>query len=142
MWVNLLLACGVLIIVVSLWFGISYWLSPNVKDPDGKARVTGTCGDTMELHLKLQKNRIRETSHYTTGCTYSYNCIAAVAQLVKGQTPEEALNLDANTVQKSIGGLPEDHMHCATLAVDALHEAVGDCMRKMVGKKSPPSLRS
>lgn len=84
----------------------------------------------MEIRLRFGGGRVAETSHFTTGCLYSVNCIAAAADLVKGKTPEEALDVDADTIQKSIGGLPTDHMHCATLAVETLKEAINDYMRK------------
>ena len=139
MWLNFLYACGLLTLIVWLWFGVYCWLNPYLEKPDGKASVTGSCGDTMEIRLRFRQNRVAETSHLTSGCLYSMNCISAAAGIAIGKTSEECLDIDADTIQKSIGGLPTDHMHCATLAVATLQEAIHDYMRKFTGKPSTPS---
>jgi nitrogen fixation NifU-like protein len=133
MWQNLFLGAGVLIAIVLAWFLVYYWLNPILRKPDGKARVTGECGDTMELCLEFKSNKVAATSHWTNGCVYSLNCICAAADLAKGKTPDELMNIDAHAIQHSIGGLPKDHMHCATLAVATLQEAVGEYVRKTIG---------
>ena len=130
MWWNLLFASGILVVIVGAWFGVYYWCNPRLEDPDGQASIVGSCGDTMEIRLRFGRGRVAETSLFTTGCTYSANCLTAAANLAKGKTPEEVLDIDADTIQKSIGGLPRDHMHCATLAVETLKEAINDYMRK------------
>jgi len=135
MWVHLLVASGVLSAVVLLWFGIYVWLNPRLANPDGEASVTGTCGDTMELHLKFRANKVSETTHWTNGCVFSLNCIVAAADLAKGKTPEELLDILPERIVDSIGGLPSDHMHCATLAVAALKEAVNDYMKKATHRR-------
>lgn len=139
MWLNLLFAAGVLIAIVGAWFGLHYWLNPYLEAPDGKASVTGECGDTMEIRLRFSENRVTETSHWTNGCTFSLNCISVAALLAKGKTPEDVLDIDADIIQKSIGGLSTDHMHCATLAVATLRKAIDDYMRKSTGKPLRPT---
>jgi hypothetical protein len=48
-----LLGSGLLFLFIGIWFGITFWLTPRIKHPDGKARLTGSCGDTMEIHLQF-----------------------------------------------------------------------------------------
>ncbi len=136
MWFSLLAATGLMMLLVGIWFGSYYLLTPHVKNANGQARITGTCSDTMEIRLRFDKNRVAESSYWTSGCVYSLNCICAAADLAKGKTPAEIFDIDANAVQETIGGLPLDHMHCATLAVDTLQEAVNDYMRKSLVKSS------
>ena len=136
---NILLASGLLIVIVGLWFGVYWWLNPRLEDPDGEASIVGTCGDTMEIRLKFSGNRVKDTSYSTTGCLYSMNCLVATADLARGKTLEDALDISPETIQESIGGLPTDHMHCATLAVATLKTAIDDYMRKTTGKPSKPS---
>jgi nitrogen fixation NifU-like protein len=125
------MGAGILTLVVVTWFLAHYWLSPHVQEPDGHARVTGACQDIMELSLRFKNNRVADTAYWTSGCTYSLNCIAAAAQLVKGKTPDEALaQVGAAEIQAAIGGLPKDHMHCAVLAADTVEKALGDYVRK------------
>ena len=124
----------VLLILVGLWIGIYFWLTPHVKDPDGKARITGSCGDTMEISLKFNEDRVTKTSYWTDGCTYSFNCAHAATELAKGKTPDKVIEVDADRIQEYIGGLPRDHYHCAILAADTLMAAVDDHLRKQTGK--------
>jgi NifU-like protein involved in Fe-S cluster formation len=132
--VNLLIGIAILTGIVLLWFLLTYWLNPHVETPDGKARITGSCGDTMELSLKFRNDRVVEAAYWTNGCAYSLNCICAAADLAKGKTPDEILEIDPELIQKSVGGLPRDQMHCARLSVETIHAALEDYMQNMRGR--------
>jgi nitrogen fixation NifU-like protein len=125
----ILLGAGVLLALTFLWFGIYYWLTPHIKRPDGKARLTGVCGDTMEISLTFKGDRVTKSSFWTDGCAYSLNCVCAAADLAKGRSPDEILEIEADTIQESVGGLPRDQMHCAALSIETLHAALNDYMR-------------
>jgi NifU-like protein involved in Fe-S cluster formation len=131
--VAVLAACGVLLGIVGLWFFTTYWLTPHIKHPDGKARITGNCGDTMEIELKFMRGRVSETSYWTDGCAYSLSAVYAAADLAKGKTPDEIIEVDAELIQKTIGGLPTDHMHCAKLAAETLQSALENYMSRSGG---------
>ena len=128
--VSVLVAGGVLLGIVGLWFFITYCLTPHIKQPDGKARITGLCGDTMEIDLKFRGDRVSETSYWTDGCAYSLSAVYAAADLAKGKTPDEIIEIDANVIQKTVGGLPTDQMHCAKLAAETLQSALENYMLK------------
>ncbi len=131
---SFLLGIGILTTIVLLWFLITYWLNPHVESPDGKARITGSCGDTMEISLKFRNERVTEAAYWTNGCAYSLNCICAAADLAKGKTPDEILVIDPELIQQSVGGLPQDQMHCARLSVETLHTALEDYMQNTRGR--------
>ena len=126
----LLLISAVLFVVIGLWIGIYFWLSPHVENPDGKARITGACGDTMEICLKFKDERVIKTSHWTDGCAYSLNCVYSAVDLAKGKTPDQILYIDTDLIQRSVGGLPSDHLHCAQLAAETLQAALDDYMKE------------
>ena len=130
MLVNLLIGTGLLIVLTLVWFLFHYKFSPHLNRPDGAARITGTCGDTMEVRLKFEAGRVVETSHWTDGCVYSMNCLVQAVELARGKTPEEILDIFPTHIERRVGGLPLDHMHCAALAVQTLHAAVDDHMQK------------
>lgn len=135
----LIILSVVLSTTVGLWFIITYWLTPHLKNPDGKARFTGPCGDTMELYLKFRKDRVVESAYWTDGCIYSLNCLSSAAELAKGKNPDEILEIDADLIQETIGGLPRDQIHCAQLAVETLQFAVEDYMLR---SRTRPALRA
>jgi nitrogen fixation NifU-like protein len=127
---SLLIGIGILTGIVLLWFLLTYWMNPHVELPSGEARLTGFCGDSMEIALKFRNDRVTETAYWTNGCAYSFNCIYAAAELAKGKTPDEILEIDPELIRKYVGGLPTDQMHCARLSVETLHAALDDFMQK------------
>ncbi len=132
----MLLGFVILLAIVGAWFGIYYWLSPSVKNPDGKAYITGRCGDTMEICLKFEDGRVAKTSYWTDGCAHSLNSVCAAADLAMGKTPDEITQIDADKIQESVGGLPKDHQHCAQLAEETLQAALHDYMLRSTKKAS------
>lgn len=132
---TIFLGAGVLLAVALLWFAVYYWLNPHLSHPDGKARITGSCGDVMEIRLAFENHTVVDVSQWTNGCVHSYNCVLAAADLAKNKTPEEIFDIRAEAVRDAVGGLPEDHMHCADLAVETLYAAVDDYMRGVAASK-------
>jgi len=128
-WYNIFFGAGILAVVTVVWFVVYYWLNPHLSKPNGKARITGTCGDTMEICLEFKRDKVVDSSHWTNGCAYSLNCVCAAADLARGKSPEEILDIDGEVIRESVGGLPGDYMHCATLAAQTLYAAVDEYMK-------------
>ncbi len=99
----------------------------EIPDPAGKASITGPCGDTMYVGLKLEGDKIAEIGFLTDGCGPTVACGSMLTQMVSGRTLTEAVAIGQEELLKVLGGLPESHMHCAKLAVDTLHKALKDC---------------
>jgi len=104
-------------------------------DPDGYGRVTGTCGDTMEIYLKFESDRVKAATFRTDGCGSSTVCGSFAAELAHGKNPEELAEITGEFILDILGGLPEEDRHCAFLAADTLHEALNDYMIKQVRKQ-------
>jgi len=129
-----LLISGVLFVIVGAWVAVYFWLVPYLNRPDGQARITGQCGDTMEISLKFQEGKVIRTAHGTDGCVYSLNCVSSAATLAQGKTPDEILQIDPDIIRQSVGGLPENQMHCARLAAETLQTALHDYMIRQSGQ--------
>ena len=95
---------GILFALVFLWFLTHYWLNPILEEPDGEARITGPCGDTMDIRLQFKEGRVVNSSFWTNGCSHSLNCVCTAADLAKGKEPDEIIGIDAEIIQESIGG--------------------------------------
>jgi nitrogen fixation NifU-like protein len=58
--------------------GFERWLNPRyrgiIKNPDGYASITGACGDTMQIFLKLENERVTDATYQTDGCGSSTVC--------------------------------------------------------------------
>ena len=110
------------------------WLKPlyvgGMDNPDGYGRVTGTCGDTMQIYLKFENDKVKEASFQTDGCGSSTVCGSFGAELAHGKNPDEILDITGEFILNKIGGLPDEDKHCAFLSADALQEALNDYMIK------------
>ena len=97
-----------------------------MEDPDGHAAITGWCGDTMEIFLRLDGSAIREATFLTDGCGPSVACGSMVTTMVQGLSLAEAQALRPDDLILALDGLPDDSTHCAELAVQALHQALSN----------------
>jgi nitrogen fixation NifU-like protein len=98
----------------------------NMENADGFAAVTGPCGDTMEIWLRVKNDRILEATFMTDGCGTTIAAGSMVTEMVKGETIRRILGISQEDVLKALGGLPEESQHCALLAANTLKEAVKD----------------
>jgi nitrogen fixation NifU-like protein len=109
---------------------IDHFLNPRnlgeIPAPDGFGRVTGPCGDTMEISLKVRDGRVMNASFWTDGCGPSIASGSMVTELAKEKSVLEAQKITQQDVLNALGGLPEDNLHCALLAADTLKEAIKD----------------
>jgi len=93
---------------------------------DGFAKVTGPCGDTMEIWLKINNGTIANATFMTDGCGPSIASGSIVTEMVKGETVSEARKISQQDVVTALGGLPEESKHCALLAANTLKTAIRD----------------
>ncbi|MGD8626532.1 MAG: iron-sulfur cluster assembly scaffold protein [Anaerolineae bacterium] len=94
---------------------------------DGYGLAFGSCGDTMEIFVRLDGERIKKASFMTDGCGPTVACGSMLVQMVEGKRLAQAAAIDAAEVILALDGLPPEHVHCATLAVNTLHEALANC---------------
>lgn len=102
----------------------------HMEDPDGYAKITGSCGDTMEIFIKLQNDHIRKASFQTDGCGTSAVCGSFAAEMAIDKTPDELLEITGEKILEVLGGFPEEDEHCAYLAAETIQEALNDYMMK------------
>jgi len=98
----------------------------RLSAPDACGIVHGWCGDTMEIYLRLNGKRIKEASFMTDGCGPSVACGSMLTAMARGMSLEEASEITPQDLLAALGGLPEESVHCAELAVSTLQEAIAD----------------
>ncbi|MFZ5584556.1 MAG: iron-sulfur cluster assembly scaffold protein [Thermodesulfobacteriota bacterium] len=98
----------------------------EMAQPSGRGRAVGVCGDAIQVDLGVHDEVITEVRVMPQGCVYTTVCASAVGELALGLRLDQALELTPDEVEKALGGLPEDHLHCARLAVNTLGEAIAD----------------
>ncbi len=107
----------------------------ELDNPDGAARITGPCGDTMQIHLRVDDEKITDSRFITDGCGASVACGSVITQLIKGKAIEEALKITPEDVLDVLDGLPDDNVHCAVLAVETLRAAINDYRTRQNGER-------
>ena len=109
--------------------------------PSASATGVGSCGDRISVDLRIENDVIQEVKCAPQGCVYTRACASAMSVLAQGRTTEQALNLQPEDVVHELEGLPEDHLHCARLAVNTLGNAVAEYYRLHfnAGKRDPGS---
>jgi len=111
-----------------------------IELPSGRALGVGQCGDSVEVMLTVIDKRIADIRCQPRGCAFTIACASAMSELACHRTLEDALEISPQDVEAELGGLPEDHLHCARLAVNTLGEAIADCYRQRA--PSSPADRS
>ena len=114
------------------WLNLVYMGS--LRNPDGFACLRGVCGDTMEIFLKFEGEKVKEASFQTDGCGSSQVCGSVAAELALGKSPDELIEVTGEAIMQELGGLPTDDTHCASLASETLQEALNDYMVKQTQK--------
>lgn len=108
------------------WLHSLQW--QNSKLPDSHACLTGKCGETIEIFLNFNGERVVEAAYLTNGCISSRVCAALAAQMAQGKTPDEVTEITAQNILDLLGDFPKGEEHCAFLAAEALHEALHNYM--------------
>lgn len=109
---------------------VDRWLNPRntgkIEIPQGYGRLTGICGDIMEISLRVVKDRIIDAKFLTEGCGPTLAAGSMATELAVGRSVREAFRINHEMILDNLGGLPEESEHCALLAAETLKEALRD----------------
>ena len=103
----------------------------RMDEPDLYGKSVGWCGDMMEFYLRVDGERVEVARFMTTGCGPTLACGNTLARLAEGCTLEEIGGIMPERIVEALDGLPEDHLHCADLAVATLQNALFNwCLKR------------
>jgi nitrogen fixation NifU-like protein len=112
--------------------GFQRWQNPlylgRMENPHAHGKITGSCGDTMEIFLFFENDRVKEASYLTDGCGSSSVCGSFAAEAALGKSPDELIEVTGETILNKLGRFPKEDEHCAFLAAETLQEALKDYM--------------
>jgi nitrogen fixation protein NifU and related proteins len=95
-----------------------------IPDADIAAEMTGTCGDTMGITIKMNNGVVGDAKYQVMGCAGAISAAMAVVDLIKGRDLAYARSIDDGTVFKVLEEIPVKKHHCIQLAVKTLHKAL------------------
>lgn len=114
-----------------------------IEDADGVGRVTSpVCGDIMELYIKVKDERIVDVKFQTFGCAAAIASSSVLTELIKGKTINEALEITNKRIIDTLGGLPEEKIHCSVLAEDGVKKAIEDYKTRQKTTEKTGSLQN
>jgi len=96
----------------------------RMEKPDAYGRSMGWCGDMMEFYLRLDGERIEAVRFMTDGCGPTLACGNVLARMIEGLTLDQTSDILPDQIVEALEGLPEEHLHCAELAVSAFQNAM------------------
>ena len=116
--------------------GFQRWRKPlyrgKMTDADGYGRLTGPCGDTMEIFLQFGGDRVKSATFFTDGCGASTVCGSLAAELAIGKTADELEDITGEDILSMLGFFPKEDQHCAFLAAETVQEALGEYLKKQL----------
>jgi len=110
--------------IIKLFHNPKNWGKPQEEDISTWHAYEGPCGDTMQFFLKITDNIIKKANFITDGCGATVAAGSQMTLLIKGKSLEFAEKITPEDLDKALKGLPEDHKHCAELAVRTLSRAI------------------
>ena len=76
---------------------IDRWLHPtymgDIENPQGFGKVTGPCGDTIHIFLKIENDKIADARFLTDGCATTIAAGCKACELAIGKTFQEAFKI-------------------------------------------------
>lgn len=103
----------------------------EIENADGVGTVgNASCGDIMQISLKIENNVIVDAKFKTFGCAAAIATSSTATEMIKGMTVEEALQVTNKKVVECLGGLPSQKIHCSVLAEEAIKKAIEDYRSK------------
>lgn len=106
-----------------------------IEDNDGAGKVgNATCGDIMEITIKVKDNIITDAKFRTFGCAAAVATSSVATNMVIGMTVDDALKLTNAKVVENLEGLPPQKIHCSVLAEEAIKAAIEDYRRRQSEK--------
>ena len=107
---------------------IQYYLEKpymgSLADADQVFEMTGTCGDTMAVYLKVADGKVSDVMYQVMGCAGAISAAMAAVDIVKGKKIEDARCLEDGDIFRVLQDIPVKKHHCIQLAVKALHKTI------------------
>ena len=107
---------------------INYFLEKknmgSLSDADQVSELTGTCGDTMKIYLKVEEERIKDAKIQVLGCPGAVASAMAAIDIIKGKTLDEVQGLKDRDIFRMLEDIPDQKTHCIRLTNKTIQKAI------------------
>ncbi len=109
---------------------IRYYLEKkNMGELDDATQIselTGHCGDTMKISLKIDGEIIQDAKIQVLGCPGAIASAMAAMDMIKGKSLDYALKMTDRDIFREIEDIPDQKQHCIRLTKKTIEKAVND----------------
>jgi nitrogen fixation protein NifU and related proteins len=96
----------------------------SLSDADQVSELTGTCGDTMKIYLKVEEGRIKDAKIQVLGCPVAVASAMAAIDIIKGKTLDEVQGLMDRDIFLMLEDIPDQKTHCIRLTNKTIQKAI------------------
>ncbi len=116
---------------------IAYYLNkPNMgslSNPDQVTEVTGVCGDTMKIYLKLAQGKIEDAKMQVFGCPGAVASAMAGLDIIKGMNINDAMAITDRDIYRVLEKIPAQKQDCIRLTIKTIQKGLTDYHLKTTG---------
>ena len=96
-----------------------------IKGASGKGKVVSeTDREIMKIYIQVEDEVITNALFQTFGCVAAIACTSVVTKMMIGKHVDDIAHITAEEILSELGGLPEQKLYCATLAVETAKDAI------------------
>jgi len=107
---------------------IRYYLEKKnmgeLTDATQVSELTGHCGDTMKISLKIDGDIIEDAKIQVLGCPGAISSAMAAMDMIKGKTLDYALKMTDRDIFREIEEIPDQKQHCIRLTKKTIEKAI------------------
>jgi len=96
----------------------------SLPDADQVTELTGPCGDTMKIYLKIEDDRIKDAKMRVLGCAGAVASAMAAMELIKSRTIDNALAIKDRDIYNLLEEIPDQKQDCIRLTIKILQKAI------------------
>ncbi|MCP4115009.1 MAG: iron-sulfur cluster assembly scaffold protein [Desulfobacteraceae bacterium] len=95
----------------------------SLENADQVSELTGQCGDTMKVYIKMNGDLIEDAKIQVLGCPGAIASAMVAMEMIKGMTIEEARKITDRDIFRRLIEIPDQKQHCIRLSVKAMNKA-------------------
>jgi len=96
----------------------------SLPNADQVTELTGPCGDTMKVYLKIEDDRIKDAKIRVLGCAGAVASAMAAMELIKSMTIDGALAIKDRDIYNLLEEIPDQKQDCIRLTIKILQKAI------------------
>ena len=113
---------------------ITYYIKkPNMgvlDDANQVSELTGPCGDTMKIYLKIENGIIEDAKIQVLGCPGAVASAMAAMEMIRGKTFEEVMEIKDRDIFRMLEDIPNEKQHCIRLTNKTIQKAIAEYKAK------------